>query len=459
MAALIEGRSLTAQEEFGCSIYFEHLEEASFLYEQRLSLFDDPEITWLDIEDFEERFEPHIDGLVVGEDLALEVCKQQAREGDFGELHAAVRVFCRQDRKDLVLEVLEELDSEDAESLQAFSAALKYEFPEGWQGDFFQMLPDDELKSIPILADLFGYRRMQAGTAFIKILDDVPVAPLPKVIWALGRIVAKDARSSLVKYLEHEEETICADASLSLLRIGDEPTIGRCLDYLRSQSWPLIPLGLGGSRSAVKALLELAGTDKAEGDCLFALGLLGDISAVDTLLGQLSITDLAEPAATALNLITGAEIYEEAFIPEEIDEDELFEEELEKYKEEGELPTKPDGEPFGITIERLSQNPEDWYRWWAENRSRFEDNIRYRNGKPYSPACLLENLESEQSVHKIRQLAYEELVIRYGVDVPFETDMFVAQQRQALTKIGQWVQSTGNRFQEGTWYFAGQPIP
>ena len=38
------------------------IEEASFLYEQRLSLFDDPEITWLDIEDFEERFEAHIDG-------------------------------------------------------------------------------------------------------------------------------------------------------------------------------------------------------------------------------------------------------------------------------------------------------------------------------------------------------------------------------------------------------------
>jgi len=446
-------------QEFSRSFYIEHLEESSFLYEQRLTLFDDPEITWLDIEDFEERFEPHIDGLVVGEELALDVCRQQATEGDFGELHAAVRVFCRQDRKDLVLEVLEELDPEDAKSMQGFSDALKYEFPEGWQDDFFQMLPEDEPKSLPILADLFGYRRMKAGTALLKILGDIPAVVLPRVIWALGRLGDKAACPLLLRYLEHEEESVCSAAALALMRLGDQQTWTQCQQYARDKSWPLIPLGLGSDRSTVNVLLESAKTEEAKSDCLLALGLLGDLSAVDTLVGHLNNTELAESAATALNLITGAEIYEEAFIPEEIDEDELFEEELEKFKEEGELPTRPDGEPFGITIERLSQNPEDWYKWWAENRASFEASIRYRNGKPYSPACLLENLESEQSPHRVRQLAYEELVIRYGLDVPFEADMFVAQQKQALAKISQWVQSNGNRFQEGTWYFAGQPMP
>ncbi|NOZ85225.1 MAG: hypothetical protein GXP49_02970, partial [Deltaproteobacteria bacterium] len=41
--------------DFAIKIYLEALEEASFLYEQRLGLFDDPEITWLDVEDLEER--------------------------------------------------------------------------------------------------------------------------------------------------------------------------------------------------------------------------------------------------------------------------------------------------------------------------------------------------------------------------------------------------------------------
>jgi len=86
--------------DFAIGIYLEYLAEFSFLYEQRLSLRDDLELTWKDICDFEERFEAHIDELVVGEDLALEVCKQQASEGDFGELHA--RCGCSAGKSDWI---------------------------------------------------------------------------------------------------------------------------------------------------------------------------------------------------------------------------------------------------------------------------------------------------------------------------------------------------------------------
>src|SRR5882672_6589088 len=92
---------------FATGLYEEHLAEASFLYEQRRTLLEDREITWKDIGDFENRFEAHIDALMVGEDLALEVCRQQARKGDFGELHAAMRVCCRQRRSDLVFETID----------------------------------------------------------------------------------------------------------------------------------------------------------------------------------------------------------------------------------------------------------------------------------------------------------------------------------------------------------------
>jgi hypothetical protein len=124
--------------DFETELYQEHLEEASFLYEQRLTLFDDPEITWLDIADFEKRFEAHIDALVVGVDLALNVCKAQAMEGDFGELHAAVRVFCRQNRLDFVQECLEALDPEDTERVQAISDAHNHELPAEWEDEFIR---------------------------------------------------------------------------------------------------------------------------------------------------------------------------------------------------------------------------------------------------------------------------------------------------------------------------------
>ena len=142
---------------------------------------------------------------------------------------------------------------------------------------------------------------------------------------------------------------------------------------------------------------------------------------------------------------------------DEIDEDELFDEEKEKL-EKGESLTPEGEEPPGITITRISQNPQDWQKWWSENKSRFSPEVRYRSGKPYSPLCLLENLQSEKNPRKIRQLAYEELVIRYNVDISFETDMFVARQKQALAKYAEWIQANGSQFQSGNWYFAGQML-
>src|SRR6266567_1491787 len=65
-------------KSFLIELYREYLEEASFLYEQRLGLLHDPEVPWKRIGEFEERFEAHIDGLLVGGELALEVCLAQA---------------------------------------------------------------------------------------------------------------------------------------------------------------------------------------------------------------------------------------------------------------------------------------------------------------------------------------------------------------------------------------------
>jgi uncharacterized protein (TIGR02270 family) len=441
--------------DFAWNIYLEHLEEASFLYEQRLTLFDDPEITWLDIEDFEDRFEPHIDGLVVGEELALEVCREQAIEGDFGELHAAVRVFCRQKRLELLQEVVDKLDPEDEESIQAICDALRYELPVEWEGEFVQKLMGDSPVLMQVVTKLIGYRRINNADTLLQTLQNCNLETSISVVWALGRLREQKARVPLFNgYLQSGDESVRSAAALTLLRIGEPQAVTYCLCQAPTQNWPLLSIGLGGSQSAVPVLLEKAAKE-ASFDCLISLGLLGDVKAIESLLARLTSAEFAEPAAMALNLITGAELYEEVFIPDEIDEDELFEEELEKYRQ-GEAPARPDGEPFGITITRISEKPEDWHNWWKENKSRFDSKIRYRNGKAYSPACLLENLESEKSPHRVRQLAYEEFVIRYGIDFPFETDMFVTDQKQALAKYTEWIEANASQFKPGKWYFAGQ---
>jgi hypothetical protein len=264
--------------------------------------------------------------------------------------------------------------------------------------------------------------------------------------------------SLLLSVLGNEDADICAAASLALLRIGEQKAVEYFLAAAGENSWVRIPQAISSGSSAVPIILDMARSGQADPDTLLALGLLGESSAVELLLAKLT-GDHAAPAVLALNLLTGAELYERVFIPEEVDEDELFPEELELYRQEGKVPTKPDGTPYGEWVTRLSQNPASWNEWWGLSRQRFAPGVRYRNGKPFSPASLLENMQHEKSPYRIRQLAYEEMVIRYDVDFPFEANLLVNEQLRILNDMGNWVAANAGHFQNGAWYFAGRIIP
>jgi uncharacterized protein (TIGR02270 family) len=442
--------------QFNIELYQEHLEEASFLYEQRLALLNDPEITWRDIGEFEDRFEAHIDALVVGEDLALDVCRTQAREGDFGELHAAVRVFCRQNKGDYVAEAWRDFDSEDIERTQAISDALKDECPESWQESLQSVFLRDYFNLIPVVALVFGYRRYQAEKSLLHSLGKAPSSVLPSLIWSLGRIGGQAAHAAVRPLLDHTEDTIRKSSAECLLRLGDPDVAKQSSMYASAADWPLRTLGLGGGSRAVDMLIERVKQGGANEDCLISLGLLGSLVAVKPIYAFLEDKALSRAAAISLYLITGAELIEEVYIPEEIEEDELFEEELEAYRKDGTVPTRPDGQPFGETIRRLSQNPNDWNSWLNDNNSRFNPKLRYRFGTPYSPSGLLKTLLSETSPFIARQSAIEELKIRYNADFPIEADMPVVMQDKTLPQIAQWVQANDHLFQPGAWYYAGR---
>ncbi len=153
----------------------------------------------------------------------------------------------------------------------------------------------------------------------------------------------------------------------------------------------------------------------------------------------------------ALQLITGASLYENVFVPEEIDPDTLSDEE--RAKEGADLPQAP----LGTMQRRISQDAGVWRNWLEAHRERLRPPLRYRNGVPYSPQCLLQNLRCEASPPMLRRWAIDELVIRYGLVIPFETDMTVVHQKQRLAEIDHWIRSAGE-FQPGSWYFAGRFI-
>lgn len=431
----------TSPKAFLIELYQEYLQEASFLYEQSLSLRSDPEINWRRMSDFENRFEAHIDGLVVGQELALNVCQRRAREGDFGELHAAIRVFCRQKRKDLVFEALKEFDSEDVQKTMAITDALKHELPENWHGEFLDVLSGNEAKLIPILGGVFGYGRLKSAGNLSALLNRVSLEHLPMPIWAIGRLGGQGAREALQKLLDHEDDRVRSASALALMRLGEERAVNFCLQSARAKSGLYLALGLGGGRAAVMAILERCKNGEPGSSALTALGLLGSVSAIPVLIGALSNPEVASPSAMALQAITGAAFSENAFV------------------RDADSSMRPDGKPYGSNVTRISQNPKIWEKWWNENKRRFREDACYRNGNLYSPATLFETLNADASPHISRQLAGEEFVIRYAYDFPFETDMLVSEQETVINKCKEWVSANKSRFDPGKWYFAGRVIP
>ncbi len=442
--------------DFSAGLFAEHLEEASFLYDQRGILFHDPEISWLDIGEFEDRFEAHIDALVVGDDAALHVCRRQAVEGGAGELHAAVRVFCRQKRMDLIEQVLDELNIEDEERVLAVRNALKQEWPDEWHGRLADMLRKMPEKSIAVMPAVAGFKRIPAQGALSFVLPVCPESVLYPQIKSMGRLKTRSARAEFMQHLKHKDPGIQGAAALSLSRMGVSLAETIPDDFNLLDFWQLMHIALAGGPGYVPRLIEKMKRSPHAADDALTLGILGDPRSIDAIIGCLYKEKEAETIAVGLNLITGADLFEEVFVPDPIDKDELFDDEIEKLKR-GEPLFAPGEEP-GTTLVQLTRDPPKWDVWWQQHRASFEPGVRYRNGSPYHPKCLLDNLRSGKSPVLVRQIAYEELVIRYGVDIAFETDMIVKDQLNALQEMEAAIDADTDRFRPGAWYFAGREI-
>jgi uncharacterized protein (TIGR02270 family) len=432
----------TSYRAFRVELYEEYLAEAAFLYSQRLTLYDNPEIPWTGITGFEERIEAYIDGLLVGGDLALEVCKRHAAEGEAGELFPIMAVLCRRGQRDLAVNLLHRLDPADAGASLAAADALKYELPYSWTGDLLALLSSDP-KIAPILARVFGYRRLPCGPQLLAAMPPCAADSLVPVLWALGRIAYRPASGPLLEYLQTGQECLRSSAAIALARIGEPAAVEYCLSQSASHSWPVLPLGLAAGGRALAPLTRLS--EQRSTDAIVGLGLLGDPASVPLLLSLLEREDSAPHAALALQCVTGAALFETVFVPDEPDEED----------DPAQVPPdRGDGRPFGSTVTRLSQNREIWTDWWRANQDRFVSGRRYRDGAAFSPRRLVETLAADSTPHQIRQCCLEELAIRYREDLGLETDAPVRLQLETLSRA----ESTAARsaaFEDGAWYFGG----
>lgn len=447
--------------EFLIDLYEEHLEEASFLYHQCRHLRRDLEMPWTGVQAFEQRLEAHLDGLVIGGDLALEVCQKKAPDADAGELFAIVAVYCRQGRAPLLAELFKNLQAGDDARLQAVADALSLEMPQAWQSHAARALAQDSPVLTPLLAAVSARRRWAVDGVFARLLPAATPEALPGLLQLCGRVgPSADAQDRQVVRgcLDKPDADVRAAAWQAALRMRDGDAILRTRTPNQQEGLPALAMGLAADRQATLALVERLTQEGVMEDAIMALGLLGDLGAVRPLMRCLGIGDRAEHAAMALHVITGAPLYEEVFVPDEPAEDELLEQEKLDYRAGGQLPKRGDGKTFGSTVRRLSQEPGQWEAWLGANASRFAAGVRYRMGHPLDPGVLLSCLAAPAYPKPYRAVLADELAVRYRIDLPFDVDMLVSQQswlvQQASAQLPTWATS----FRPGLWYADGQPL-
>ena len=448
-----------ATVRFHREIFEEHLDDAAFLYEQRRALHHNPEIAWMDVGDIEDRLQAHIDALAFAGDIALQICRPLVDESSPGELYTAVCVFCRQQRRDLVGEVLKRLDPAKAHLAQAVSDAITDQMSEEWADALASGISRGFNKLIPTFALYLGHKRLNPGA----VLDSLVQADLPhglaEGIWALGRVGGEHLRSQIAMFADHPDAVVRSYAIMALLRRGDVAARASCRQRAEMGDPAMcLPLAACGGRSEARLLRDYASASSATPDVLLALGILGELTSVRLLVQSLETPELATAAASALHLITGAGLSEEVFVADEVHEDELVDDELKIYLETGGVPKHPDGRPFGVAVRRPSQNAERWNSWLDTHKSRFDPAQRYRLGKLCSPATIVDTLAAAASPRNVRTLAYEELVIRYGIDARFDVDMRVEQQKDQINVLSRLCRAQAASIEAGRWHFAGNVV-
>ena len=436
-------------QRFLYEVYEDIFTDASWLYEQRLGFFADPNYQWTDFKPYETRLSNYLDALVNRNDSVETFCLEHAFDGESGDVFVAVYVLGK--RKGLVgiRSLINDLDFSNIAFRQAFVDAVNLALDKGDQLSLVkQFFADNTPAMLEMAAKIAGSNRLDVIDSLLAILNQAITTDNPAehelliqaTVIALGKIIALVSVASDVDFLYSLFDLPLSDDTLSelcitLLKAQHPKILSHCVSQFHNKVWPVLPLGLYGHSGANGALWQLlnTGTPSQVHSALLALGLLGNPDSIDVCIQCLAFKDFAESAANALQLITGANLVERQFMAEDVDPDELFPEELEKY-EKGEA-IFSEGEEPGKTVTQFIQQPEIWQQWFQEHKSQFKPNMRYRYGNVISKESLLSALKSPETPHADRTMIIEELGIQFGIDVHIEQSLFVSEQLSEIERV------------------------
>ncbi|OUS25275.1 hypothetical protein A9Q99_22040 [Gammaproteobacteria bacterium 45_16_T64] len=442
------------EQQFLIELYAEHLEEASFLWEQRNAAQQDSALTWMSVANYEGRLDAHLDALVIGRELAFGVCQEREIEADAGELYAIVSVYCRANNLQALFTSLEQLDYEDAEKVAALLGALIDHAPLQWQETLSKVKLESKTMAIPIIVPFLCYSKQSLSEQHVGLVAEM-LSNNTQILHYLKSMDMMGLYDSVTPLLFDEDKSTRELALVFLLFQGQPQIVNYTLNHLNRDLLPLPALTLAADPSMLALLSNTQFESNVEG-AIKAMSYMGTRECIPILLRFLG-GDHSAVAAQALFVVTGAPLFEEIFEAEEMTEDDVFPEELAAFRE-GKLPTRVDGKAFGCNVSALTEDREHWMLWLKQHEVNFQAQKRYRFGGPITPLSLCQILESSYSDYEVRQHTYQELVVRYQCTLPFSVNDWVHKQYRDLAEIKRWAQSVNDHYAPGDWFLFGEVV-
>ncbi|HEY0137513.1 MAG TPA: TIGR02270 family protein [Nannocystis sp.] len=398
----------------------QHLDEAEFLWEQWEASLVAPNYALREVEEGPEaRLIAHLDGLVVNGPLVVER---------------------------LLLPTIADVDAEPTRVRAAALALLQTPGPEGFEAVFAELHSSppqrQELARALECSDLGPLRPrlelmlsaeeadLQYTAARILAFHgealDVLVPRMLASRRAVDRMLGLRTIPRLADAARHARAIVSAlgsddpdvrDAALTAGVLLDLPNAWRCARELVAGVDPgaghaLLLLALRGDPSDHPAVLAAAPSLGAPG--LWALGFLGTVEAIDTVMPLLEDEVHARLAGEVVAAITGIDLEDENFTRVPPEEESL------SHRPEDDLPL-----PDALKL----------LMWWRKQRPRFAVGERYMGGQPRDAATLLAALHEGPMRRRAAHLLALQLELPASRRPHFEPMAPTFRQRRDLAKM------------------------
>ena len=418
-------------KQFLREFYEEHLEEMGFLLNQRQIYLHDPEILWPEVSETDERVLAHLDAMEAGGELALQCAREHLTDEDECLVLASAYVLCSIGNADTDLKiVIEGLSNANEDLISVWVHALKLAKSPLIARHTNVLLDAQRPEYRAAAAQILGYRREGDPPRFLGLVQDVDTRVQAAAALALGKLNYRQAVPDLEWFLFQDATPYPEAIVFALLLLGSRRTLDYCRRACQENEppFPQLPylLAMAGSIQDFSLLLHTCSIPKMTMHALTAMGILGNIAAVPTLIQYLETEDavIKRLAASSLDLITGAGLRETVLVEEKEVEG--------AYEFEGEE------EPTVLKIEQVSTKSDAWDRWWHGHKSKFNPTICWRRGKPFELGSCIAEMTDHTSLFLDRQRAGNEIVVRSGHHIAFEPDWFIHRQQQAIEQWNRW---------------------